>query len=389
MASGSRSGSPTWPDSIDEDLLIRVFHLIKSLGRGGAETLLVHGLDSADRESFEYGYGYFLPWKNQLVSELEARGAEVVEFTAHTQVQCLGQATAIARHLREWGADIVHCHLPVASIAGRIAAKMVGIPVVSTEHNLLQRYHPATRLGTLATWRLQDLVIAVSAEVQQSIWEHVGEVVPTRVVLNGVAVDAFRRDQDAAAGVRAQWGIPQDAPVVGTVAVFRTQKRLADWLRVARQVLQVRPDAHFLLVGDGPERPQIETARAELGLEGRVHICGLQADVRPFLSAMDVYLMSSKFEGLPIAMLEAMSTGLPVVATSVGGIPEVIREGVEGHLAQPGEVRRLSEGLLSLLADPVRLGTVGEAARRRVEASFGMRRMQAALEDIYREVLAR
>ena len=174
--------------------MIRVFHLIKSLGRGGAETLLVQGLDCADRGSFEYGYGYFLPWKDQLVADLERRGSEVVEFTAETQLQCLRRATDIARYLREWDADLIHCHLPMASIAGRVAAKMVGIPMVSTEHNLLQRYHPATRLATLATWRLQDLVIAVSGEVQQSIHEHVGEVVPTRVVLNGVAVDSFRRD---------------------------------------------------------------------------------------------------------------------------------------------------------------------------------------------------
>lgn len=369
--------------------MIRVFHLIKSLGRGGAETLLVHGLDSADRGTFEYGYGYFLPWKDQLVGELEARGAEVVEFTARSQLQCLRQATAIARHLREWGADLVHCHLPVASIAGRLAAKMVGVPVVSTEHNLLQRYHPATRFATLATWRLQDLVIAVSGEVEQSIHEHVGDVVPTRVVLNGVAVDSFRRDRAAAAKVRSEWGIPDAAPVVGTVAVFRTQKRLEDWLAVARRVLEARPDAHFLLVGDGPERPQVEAARRALGLEERVHLCGLQPDVRPFLSAMDVYLMSSRFEGLPIAMLEAMSTGLPVVATSVGGIPEVVREGVEGHLAEPGDVPRLAEGILTLTADAARLAAVGEAARSRVEASFGMRRMQSSLEEIYREVLGR
>jgi len=369
--------------------VIRVFHLIKSLGRGGAETLLVHGLDSADRASFEYGYGYFLPWKNQLVGDLEQRGAEVVQFTAQTQLQCLRQASAIARHLREWRADVLHCHLPLASIAGRLAGRMAGVPVVSTEHNLLQRYHPATRLATVATWRLQDQVIAVSREVQQSIREYVGELVPTRVVLNGVAVDTFRRDVEAAAGVRAEWGIPDRAPVVGTVAVFRTQKRLGDWLAVARRVLDAHPDAHFLLVGDGPERGEVERVRAELGLAERVHLCGLQADVRPYLSAMDAYLMSSQFEGLPIAMLEAMSTGLPVVATAVGGIPEVVREGREGHLAEPGDVATLGAGLVGLLAEPRRLAAMGEAARERVGAAFGMRRMQAALEEIYREVLAR
>ena len=158
---------------------------------------------------------------------------------------------------------------------------------------------------------------------------------------------------------------------------------------MARRTLDALPDAHFLLVGDGPERPVVESKRRELGLEERVHLCGLQSDVRPFLSAMDAYLMSSKFEGLPIAMLEAMSTGLPIVATTVGGIPEVVREEIEGRLAAPGDVERLSRGLIDLLGNAELREGVGAAARQRVEAAFGMRRMQGTLESIYREVLGR
>ena len=368
--------------------MIRVFHLIKSLGRGGAETLLVQGLDCADRESFEFAYGYFLPWKDQLVPDLRERGATVREFTARTPAGCLAQAVPVARFLRRWKADVVHSHLPVASITARLAAKLAGVPLVATEHNLLQRYHRATRLATLATWRLQDRVIAVSREVEESIHQHAGRIVPTEVVLNGVAVHAFRRDEAGAARVRREWEIPSDAPIVGTVAVFRVQKRLGDWLGAARKILDHHPTTHFLLVGDGPERSEVERVSAELGLNGRVHLCGLQSDVRPYLSAMDVYLMSSVFEGLPIAMLEAMSIGLPIVATTVGGIPEVVRTDVEGYLADPGEVDQLSRFVSKILEDRSLRVRLGNAAHARVENDFGMARMQARLEAIYREVVS-
>lgn len=368
---------------------MRVLHLVKSLGRGGAETLLVSGLDAADRERLELSYAYFLPHKSQLVPDLRARGADVTLFSAGSSAGCLAQAGRVAALIRRERIDLVHTHLPIASVVGRIAGQMARVPVVSTEHNLLQRYHPATRLLTLSTWGLQSFVVAVSQEVADSIAAHAGTRVPVRVVRNGVDAGRFRRDVLAGRTVRAKHGIPEDSVVVGTVSVFRTQKRLDRWIEVAARVHSAHPNVRFLVVGEGPERPRIEDAIVAHRARDFVVLAGLQEEVRPYLSAMDVYLMTSVFEGLPVAMLEAMATECPVVATAVGGIPEVVRDGAEGFLASTEDFERVVDATSRLVAEPRLRVQLGAQARTRVVESFGMVPMQRELETVYEEVVQR
>jgi L-malate glycosyltransferase len=365
---------------------VRVFHLIKSLGRGGAETLLPEGLRFADRDRFSYQFGYFLPWKDAMVPAIESQGAPVICFGGRTNLGILLQARRVAATLRRLRIDVLHCHLPVAGAVGRIAGRLAGVPVVYSEHNKQERYHAATRRLNAVTWRWQSRAIAVSADVADSIREHIGGDVPLDVVLNGVDVDRFDRARVGVTTVRQELGIPADAPVVGTVAVFRTQKRLADWVEAARLLRVAHPTAHFLLVGDGPLREEVVAAVEGAGLRGVVHLPGLQPEVRPYLAAMDVYMMSSVFEGLPIALLEAMSMGCGVVCTSVGGIPEVVRTGENGALVEPGKPAMLAAAAGELLADPARRARYAAAARRTVEERFSMRRMARELERVYTEV---
>jgi L-malate glycosyltransferase len=362
---------------------IRVFHLIKSLGRGGAEMLLSEGLRFADRERFEYSYGYFLPWKDAMVSALEEQGAEVRCFGGSNNVQILLAAHRVAAHLRRSRADVLHCHLPIAGTVGRIAGRLTGIPVVYSEHNKQERYHWLTRRLNAATWRWQACAIAVSADVADSIRAHISSEVPLRVVLNGVDVDRFDRSSVDGAPIREQFGIPAEAPVVGTVAVFRAQKRLLDWVEAARLLRERFPAVHFLLVGDGPLREDVVAAVARAGLQDVVHLPGIREEVRPFLAATDIYMMSSIFEGLPVALLEAMAMKCVPVCTGVGGIPELIRDGENGLLTEPEKPEQLAEAVGDLLADPKRIASLGAAARSTVEAGFSMQRMARELEDVY------
>jgi len=366
---------------------LRVFHLIKSLGRGGAEVLLVETLRCADRDAFELAYGYFLPWKDALVGELEAEGAEVTCFRAASRARILSKVRAVARHLRAWEADVVHCHLPLAGVVGRMAGWLAGVPVVYTEHNLQERYHGLTRRTNRATWRLQRHVVAVSEDVAASARRACGTAVPITVVRNGVAVERFRRDPGAGARVRAELGIAPETVVLGTVAVFRVQKRLDRWLEAAARIRAAVSGAKFVFVGDGPLRGEVEGWIRARGLQGAVHLVGLQDDVRPYLAAMDLYLISSSFEGLPVALLEAMAAGLPVVATAVGGIPEVVEPGVSGRLVQDGDVAGLAEAAIALAGAPELRARMGAAGRERVTASFSMARMTRELEGIYRGVV--
>ena len=367
----------------------RVFHLIKGLGRGGAELLLSEGLRHANRERFVYGYGYFLPWKDQLAGDLEDQGAPVTCFNVTRVAQLLPAAFRVSRHLRRWKADLLHCHLPLTGVVGRLAGRLAGIPVVYTEHNLMERYHPLTRRANRWTWPLQDTAIAVSAEVIASIERNVNHSVPVRLVLNGVHVDGFRPCLESRLEIRRQLGIPERSPVVGTVAVFRRQKRLDVWLRTAERTLRAVPEVHFVLVGDGPLRNELENLAPTLGLEGRVHFVGIQQRVRAYFSAMDVFLMSSRFEGLPLALLEAMAAELPVVASAVGGIPEAVVDGETGVLVALDDPGAAADAVTRLLADAELRKTMGQRGRRRVQAEFTMARMVGELESIYLEVLNR
>lgn len=367
---------------------MRIAHLIKGLGRGGAETLLP-GLLRYGSPDTRVSVGYFLPWKDALAEELEDAGASVTCFETRSNLSILWSVRRVAAWLRRERVDLLHAHLPLAGVVGRLAGRWAGVPVVYTEHNLQERYHPATRRLNAWTWRLQDRVVAVSGEVAQSIDRHLGARVPVDVVQNGIPVDRFRPDPDAGRRMRRDLGIPEDSPVLGTVAVFRTQKRLDAWLRVAAEIRADDPSVRCLLVGDGPLRAELETAARELGLTDAVAWPGLRSDVRPYLAAMDVYLMSSAFEGLPLALLEAMAMELPVVATAVGGIPEVVVEGETGHLIDPDHPDRLAPPTAALLTDAERRRRMGRAGRDRVESRFGMARMAREIEQIYRRVLAR
>jgi glycosyltransferase involved in cell wall biosynthesis len=208
-----------------------------------------------------------------------------------------------------------------------------------------------------------------------------------QVVPNGVDVARFDRASVDGARVRRQLGIPLTAPVVGTVAVFRQQKRLDDWLEAAHEVRRSQADTHFVLVGDGPEREHLHARARELQLDGVVHFTGAHTDVRPFLAAMDVFLISSAFEGLPVALLEAMSMQCGIVATSIGGIPEVVRHGTNGLLVPAKQPALLAAAVLQMIKSSDLRAACGDAARHTVTQSFSLQAMIQQLESTYVEVV--
>lgn len=345
------------------------------------ETFRVH-----DRERFDFAYGYFLPLKNQVVPDLESLGTQVYCFEASRAYEIIFKAKVVASHAKLIQADVIHAHLPIAGITARIAGRISGIPVVYTEHNLQERYHTLTRLANVYTLPWCARVLCVSEDVTQSVLRNIKRPAKTTTLLNGVNTERFDPFLFNRMEVRQRLNISADAPVMGTVAVFREQKRLSDWLRLAHAVWKELPNAHFFILGDGPQEATLKSKAFSLGMKDCVHFPGRLTEIRPWLAAMDVYTLTSHFEGLPVAMLEAMSMKLPICATMAGGIPEVVRENTEGFMVPLGSTEDLFRPIVKLLQDNELRFKMGKNARQRVIEQFSIERMARELEGVYESV---
>lgn len=372
---------------------IKVLHLIKSLGRGGAEKLISETAKIHDQHRFEFHCIYFFHQPDYIVDELEDAGIQV-HLIPSGNLSLFFQVKKIRQYIHQHKINIIHSHLPWAGILGRLVGRKLEIPIIYTEHNTWDRYNKFSYWGNRLTFKKQDVAIAVSNEVALSmelnlLFDPIKPNARLRVktIPNGVNTQLFQRNKEAGIAIRKDVGIPLDAFVIGKVAVFRDQKRLWLWIAVALEIIKQAPQTHFLLVGDGDWRERIVDLIQKSGKSAHFHMVGVQKDVVPYLSSMDVYMSSSEFEGLPVAMLEGMACGLPVVATNAGGIAEVVQDGVEGYLCAVENWQDLTALALRLIQNPELHSEMANAARRRVEEEFSMERMVQQLEQVYHQVL--
>jgi L-malate glycosyltransferase len=362
---------------------IKVLHLIKSLGRGGAEMLLPETLTLHDKERFDFHYIYFLPWKDQMVKEIEENGGVVNCFEAKNNFQLLLNTSAIIDYCNVNEIDIIHSHLPWSGFLSRWVHRNTNIPVIYTEHNIQEKYHIATRLINKYTFNSQNLVLGVSEDVTQSIRKNIQPGIESRTLLNGVNTEKFKRSSEAGIRIRKKYGIPIDAKVIGNIAVFRKQKNLKLWVKAFKEISVENGGVYGLLVGAGPEEENIKELIADLNLENKIFLPGLQTDTISYFSAMDVFMMSSDFEGLPIALLEAMSMECVIVSTRAGGVKEVMVPPLDEFLSPPGEVGALVINVNKVLWDKEKFEQMKKTARQRVLEAFSLRNMVDSTEKIY------
>ena len=365
----------------------RILILIKGLGRGGAEQLLVNAAPYLDTERFHYEFAYLLPWKDALVADLENAGFSV---------RCLdgargaGWVTRLRRLVAEHEIDIVHAHLPYTAIGARLAFwRDRKVRIVYTEHNMWTRYKAMTAWANAATFPRNNHVFAVSDEVRGSV-EYPKPLArrqrpPLETLYHGPDPAAVTR-WVGADGVRQELGIPDGVPIVGTVANLKTHKGHKYLLRAAIQVRKVHPDTRFVFVGLGPLEDELKRESSQLGLEDSVIFTGFRADAQRLMQAFDLFALPSLHEGLPIALVEAMTLGVPSVVTRAGGTPEVIRDGREGYLVAPRDPELLADRIVELLSDEdLRLRMGAEAKLR--SGAFDIRRSVERMEGLYNELL--
>ena len=349
-----------------------------------------------------------------LVAGSVARGEDSMTFVAESlgvpvvrlgemrrDISPLRDSVAVAhlvRLIREMRPHILHTHMAKAGAVGRLAALASGNarpPVVlHTFHGHVLRHYfdpvRTTAFRAFERWlaRSTSALVAVSPQVRDELVElGIAPAKQFAVVRLGIELAQRVGSQDGRVEQRRLLGIGSDRFVVGWIGRMTGVKRTDHVLLAFRELRECGVDAFLCLVGDGPDRPAIERRAKELGIMRNTLFLGFQQDVAPFYAAFDALLLPSVSEGTPVSAIEALAAGRPVVATRVGGVPDVVRDGVDGLLAEPGAIEELSDGLERLARDPELRERMGAAGRERVAGRYGVGRLVDEMDLLYRSLL--
>jgi sugar transferase (PEP-CTERM/EpsH1 system associated) len=355
-------------------------HVIFRLHPGGMEhgvVKLVNGLDPARVQSSICSTTPCDPMMRPLV------GPHVPVFelarTAGNDPRLVG---ALVRLFRRERPDVVHTHAWGTLVEGNVAARLAGVPVlVHGEHGTLQ-VRAYQRLLQRVFWQRADHLLSVSSRLAERMSAVVGVARERiRVIRNGVHLDRFGRVSRADA--RARLGLPADAFIVGAVGRLVPVKDHATWLDALAHLKARGVPALGVAVGDGPERPAIEARIQALGLGTGVRLLGHRTDVEVAMAAYDVFSLFSVSEGMSNTILEAMASGVPVVATNVGGADEMVVDGETGYLVAPKDPAALADAYARLAADAPRRAAMGLAGQQRGVREFGIDVMLTAYRQFY------
>lgn len=365
---------------------LRVMFVITCMPVGGAETLLVNLVRRLDHERFTAELcclKYFGPLGEELAREIPA----FTGLLAHKyDVAVLGRLT------RLFGERRIDAVITVGTggdkmFWGRLAAWRAGVPVIASALH-------STGMPDRVEWLnrrlapITDAFIAVAQPHARYLVEHEGcPAAKVRVIPNGVDVERFRPLPPDAA-LRAKLGLMPQAPVAAIVAALRPEKNHELFLAAAARIRRARPDAQFLIIGDGAERPRLENLRKSLNLAGAVHFLGTRSDIPELLSLVDCLMLTSHMEANPVSILEALACGKPVVATKVGSIAESVRDGENGFVVSPGDEEALASRVVKLFNAPNLIRRFGQSGRETVVKRWSLERMVAGYEELIEGIYA-
>lgn len=360
-----------------------IAHVLPSFGLGGQERVAL----SLAKEQRAQGHAVFVvslapPPDGPLCSEFRAVGAVPVTVPKWGQGLDWSLPRRLARRFRDMGIAVVHAHNPQSLIYAAAAGKAAGAGVVYTSHgqnSLAAGPLWLTRLASLFV----DAYVGVSARIAcRAHRYHECPETKVRIIENGVDLSSFRPDPQARREVRAELGVPESSWLIGTVGRLAKEKNPALLLRAALPLLG--PQVRLLLVGDGPLAHELRTLAAAQPECAFVSLTGARQDVPRLLAALDVFVLSSRTEGLPLALLEAMSVGLPIVATAVGGVPDVVRHDFSAKLVPSEDEVALRTTLAGLRDDRAEADRLAHNAREE-SARFSAALMAKRYGDLYQE----
>jgi glycosyltransferase involved in cell wall biosynthesis len=364
---------------------LRVVLVADSLDVGGAERHLV-GLGAGLAQA---GHDVTIATSTggSLVRIAEESGLTVRPLLSMLVKRRFSPAFAwqLARLLSRERVDLVHAHMYASAIASTVACLATATPLLVTEHSEASwRGRAARHLNRLAYARARRL-IAVSRGIAERL-TIIDRVDPERITVIPNAAPRFG-DGTQHAPHACRIRTVDDEAVVGVVARLQPEKGVDDFLRAAEVVGAKLPHVRFVVVGDGPAGAELTALAHDLGLNTRVHFLGFRTDAPEIVRDLDVLVVPSRSEGTPLVVLEAMSAGVPIVANRVGGIPEQIRDRLEGILVPPERPELLARGVLTLLQDPLLAHKLGQAGQARARTAFDHASMVRTTLGVYREVL--
>jgi L-malate glycosyltransferase len=361
-----------------------------SFMHGGSERQFAQIACSLDRNRYDLLLGC-LRREGPFLAKVDAAGIPLFEFPINSlyNFHAARMFFRLAGFLRKNRIDILHTFDFYTGVFAIPAGRFARVPVVLASRREIAGLRGA---GQSCAIRFAcELATAVIANSRAAGERLVGlgftgnkkvQVLPNCIDLEEVTPRSLAEE------VRRQLGIAIGAPVAGVLGNLRPEKDLETFLQAARQIQTVLPDARFLVIGDGPERQKLEHRSAELGLARSVLFLGDRKDVPDLLATIDLLILTSITESFPNAILEAMAIGRPVVATRVGGIPEVVQDGQTGILVTPRKAEEVAERVIMLLKNPALRREMGEAARRRVENEYTVEQVMRKLDGIYSGLLS-
>jgi len=348
--------------------------------------------------------GHGTSHEGDLGETAEAQGIAFIRLKwLSNQATLCGDIKAIVelyRLFRRLRPAVVHLHMFKARVLGSIAARLGRVPViVETLHgNVLRGYfgRVLTRI-ILATERfvgrrLVNAIIAPSEQQAVEIREHrIAQPFKIRIYRHGFDLLEFRDLRPLYGQLRAELGIHHSAVMVGVVSRLVPIKGLHNYLEAASNVLQAygRSSVSFVVIGDGELRNELESYSVQLGLEGTCHFLGWRGDIRRVYADLDIVVLSSLNEGTPVTLIEAMAAGKAIVSTAVGGVPDMLEDGVSAYLVPPQDPKALATAIIKLVDDPVARDNIGKAAQERAFQDYGISHLIEKLEELYDNLLSK
>ena len=362
---------------------IKVVHIVPMLAPGGAETLAVHIVTGLNRQHYDVAVVSLRKWPGCDLERLLAESGVQVLFLGKRPGFDHRMYYRVNRVLKNLQPEIIHTHLHVLRYALPSMLSFKNVLKVHTVHNLAEREaEPGTRWIQRYAFNRGVVPVAVSDEVAISLKRLYG-IQHCRMIANCIPTDLYASPRTSRRDWRAREGFGDNDVLYVCVARFAPQKNHSLLLKAFAQGPASDPNTHLVLVGEGTLRGKLEQQARNLGLAAQAHFIGLRTDIPDVLGAMDVFVLSSDYEGGPLSVIEAMASGLPIVSTAAGGVPALVETGKEGLLVQTGDVQGLSDALELLLRNSDIRKSLGIAAARRAKNNFDVSTMVRAYEELY------